>query len=812
MNRCTKLLLLFYASTAPVPALAQEVTDDQIRPIIVTAQRRSQALNDVDVAVQAFDAQTLSDQRVNNVQDLTALVPSFTVSQSYQGVPTYTLRGIGFNTINLSATSTVGTYVDEVAYAYPIMNTGPLMDLERVEVLKGPQGTLYGRNTTAGLIDFITAKPKSHFEAGLTAEIGDYKTYNADGFITGPLANGVSARFAFKSENSDEGWQISNSRPNERLGKIDRQGARGSLRIEPASTTRLDLSATYWRNRSDTLAAQAIGFTPATNPAGPAIGGQFNVPGLAAYVAANPPTRASQADWAPYGERASDVGTGLGLAGPLREHADFWGLKARLDQRLADHVTLVSLTSYNDYRRNSLMDWSGAPYEIVLQNVVGHIRSFAEDLHVEGATRSLLWLIGGYYGKDTLLDSNRTLLGDNASIRTVRAATLGFNLLATPFNCCGYTITDVLQSFRTFEDVGNLKTRTWSLFANGEWQMSSKFKSTLGLRYTEDRQSYAGCSRDFNGNMLPAVNVFTHFFFYQVYGVFAPPVTEGQCTTFNTATLKSGLITSTLDESNLAWRVALDWTPKADALVYASVSRGAKAGTTPINPANLAQQNAPVRQEQLTDYEIGVKSTLAHGHMQVDGAAFYYDYKNKQISTYFADPIFTALTRLDNVPKSRAYGIEGDVTWRPMQTLNLTASALWLRTEIEDYIGINAAGQPQDYSGAEFIYSPRFQGSFSAVYDRPISSRLALKGVFNARYQTKSKSTLSDLPLYRIPAYAVVNGSLGVHSLDDRWSVTVWVRNLFNRYYFTAVTDNNNLVIRFPSPPRTFGVSASIGF
>ena len=139
------------ASTATALALAvpafaaEETAADPVAAegeIIVTAQRRAESMNDVGMAIQAVDGATLENLRVTDLRDLTTVAPSFTVSQSYQGVPTYTLRGIGFNTINLSATSTVGTYVDEVAYAYPIMNTGPVMDLERVEVLKGPQGTL----------------------------------------------------------------------------------------------------------------------------------------------------------------------------------------------------------------------------------------------------------------------------------------------------------------------------------------------------------------------------------------------------------------------------------------------------------------------------------------------------------------------------------------------------------------------------------------------------------------------------------------------------------------------------------------------
>src|SRR3990167_4796064 len=197
------------------------------------------------------------------MRDLTTVAPSFTVSQSYQGVPTYTLRGIGFNTINMSATSTVGTYVDEVAYAYPMMNTGPIFDLERVEVLKGPQGTLYGRNTTAGLIDFVTNKPTDEFKAQITAEAGNYKTFNLDGYVNGPIAPNLAGRFAFRVENSGKGWQVSNTR-GERQGEVDRWGVRGSLVFTPSDRLSVDASVSYWKNQSDTVVAQGIGFTPAT--------------------------------------------------------------------------------------------------------------------------------------------------------------------------------------------------------------------------------------------------------------------------------------------------------------------------------------------------------------------------------------------------------------------------------------------------------------------------------------------------------------------------------------------------------------------
>jgi len=774
-----------------------------LEEIIVTAQRREESINEVGMSIQAFDATRLEQLRVDSVKDLTTVVPSFTVSQSYQGVPTYTLRGIGFNTINLSSTSTVGTYVDEVAYAYPIMNTGPMMDIARVEISKGPQGTLYGRNTTAGLINFVTERPTADFEAGVTADVGNYQTFNVDGFVSGPFSDRLQARLAFRSENSGQGWQESNTR-NERLGEIEKYGVRGSLAWQPTDGTSIDFSATYWRNRSDTVAGQGIGFTPATATS------PFNAPGLVDYIAGNRPRDARNADWAQRAERSTDIGTGLGLTGSLSEDNPFTGLKLRFDQTLNDRMKLVSLTSYNDFERDALTDWSAAPYEILLQNYKGSIESLAEDIHIEGETDRANWLVGAYYANDKLVDGNRTLLGQNANVTLVR--TVGQPLLATPFNCCGYTSTDLSQAFRTYEDIGHIDTETWSVFANADWRLADQWKLTTGVRYTEDKQDYHGCSHDFNGNMLPNVNVVNRALYFQAYGVFAAPISEGDCNTFDPVTGTFGEVSSTLDENNVSWRLALDWMPVDGMLVYVSASRGAKAGTTPINPANLAQQNAPVKQELLTAYEIGLKSTLADRTLQLNASTFYYDYKDKQINTYFADPIYTALSRLDNVPKSRAYGLDTDLTWQPLESLTVAAAALWLHTEIQDYTGTNAAGQPENYDGEEFIYSPDFQGSLSLIYDRVLSNGFGLQMTLNGRYQTESKTILEDLPLYRIPAYGVMNGSIGLSARDGGWALTLWSRNMLDEYYWSAVASNANVVVRFPSPPRTYGATLSLKF
>ncbi|WP_184716124.1 TonB-dependent receptor [Caulobacter sp.] len=773
-----------------------------IDTLVVTAQRREETANSIGMPIQAFSGAALQQLRVTDPKDLTTVAPSFTVSQSYQGVPTYTLRGIGFNTINLSATSTVGTYWDEVAYAYPFMNTGPVFDLERVEVLKGPQGTLYGRNTTAGLIDFVTNKPTEEFEGSLTAEAGNFKTYNLEGYVSGALGPRVQGRIAFRSEESDKGWQVSNSR-NERLGKVDRDGWRISLAMQPTDKVEVEASYSGWRNKSDTVAAQAIGFTPAT-AASP-----FNAPGLVSYIAANQPTKASQADWAPLAVRSANAGPGLGISDPLRENDQFHAGKLRVTWNISDKVTAVSLTSFNRLSRKAVFDWSGAPYEILVQKAHGDIKSFAEELHFEGVTDKGSWLVGGYVARDTIYDSNRTLLGQNANVGTIRA--VGSTLLATPFNSFGYTALQMSQAFRTYEDVGNIETKTWSLFANADHRLTDSLKLTAGIRYSQDKQDYIGCSRDFGGSMLVNVNVVNRALFAGAYGLVAP-IVQGGCNTFDPATKSFGFVKSKLDEDNIAWRVALDWQASEDVLVFGSVSRGAKAGATPINAANISTQNAPATQELLTAYELGVKAGLFGRRVQANVSGFYYDYTDKQLSVYFADPIYTALSRLANVPNGEAYGVDGDITWRATRSLTFIASATWLHTEVKGYTGINAAGKTQSFDGQPFLYSPKFQGGLTALFNHDLENGLKLQAALNGRWQDKSAADLEGNPLFAIDSYGMLNASVGIGSPEKGWELSIWGRNLTDEYYWSAVSSNANTVVRFPGKPTTYGAALTWKF
>jgi outer membrane receptor protein involved in Fe transport len=774
--------------------------------IVVTAQRIEQTANEVGMDIQVFTGEQLDRLRITSVSNLTSIVPSLTLTQSYQGVPAYTLRGIGFNAVNMSATSTVGVYLDEIAYPYPILNAGPIFDMQRVEVLQGPQGTLFGRNTTGGLINFVTNKPSEEFDAMLRGETGNYDTYNSEGMVSGPLTEGLAGRIAFRTEDSNEGWQKSNTR-NEDLGEVHRYGLRGILSWQPTEELSLDLSYNGWKIESDSLAAQAISLSPATT-SGPAA--PFNAPGLTDYLANNQPNRADQADWAPESTRGQTIGTGTGLPGDLQEDSHLNAGALHATYAFNDELKLVSLTGYQDMERGGLTDFSGAPYEILLQDLDGSIESFSQELRIEGSADRVRWLAGVYYADDQLHDGNRTLLGQNANVGLVRSTTV--SLLGTPFNSGGYTAQQANEAFRTFRDQADISADSWSVYTSADWTLTDELSLTTGLRYTRDQQDYNGCSRDVNGNMLPNVNVTSRFLFNSFYGLLADPITEGECNTFDKDTGQFGEVVSHLDEDNVPWRLALNWQYDTDTLLYTSVSEGFKSGTTPVNAANLAVQNAPVKQEQLLAYEVGVKATLLEQRMQFNASTFYYDYQDKQLSVYFADPIFTTLARLDNVPESEAYGLDTQLTWRMTQELTAVLAATLLHTEVKNFQGINALGQPEDFDGADFLYSPDESGSATLFYDRPISGNLGLAASLNAHYQSKSYGDLEGSKGGEIDGYGTLNASVGVHTLDGKWDLTFWGNNLTDEYYWLSVTQNANTVIRFPGKTRTYGASLTYRF
>jgi len=241
---------------------AREASVNRLEEIIVTAQKREQRISEVPIAIAAYTGEHLNNLKITDTRDLELMVPGFKVADSGFNTPIYTLRGVGFNDTSYTAQSTVGVYIDEISLPYAIMTKGPILDLERVEVLKGPQGTLYGRNTTGGAINYVAAKPSEEFEGGIRIDYSRFQTTDVEGYISGAISEKVTARLAIRDIRSKNGNQDSLTRPDSQLGEKDKQSYRALIEWQADQSLFFRLGLEGWRDSSEPRAGQAIACLP----------------------------------------------------------------------------------------------------------------------------------------------------------------------------------------------------------------------------------------------------------------------------------------------------------------------------------------------------------------------------------------------------------------------------------------------------------------------------------------------------------------------------------------------------------------------
>lgn len=797
------------AFAAVAPAFAQAATDsaesgepDDFGAIVVTAQKREQQLNDVGITIAAFGGKALDQLGVQDTTDIAAIVPGLTFTNVGFGPPIYNLRGVGFKDTSYNAASTVGVYVDEAAVAYPVMSLGSTLDLERVEVLKGPQGTLYGRNNTGGAINYIAAKPTAQLEGGIKASYGNYQRFDVEGFISGPISDTVRARLAMSTTRADKGWQR-NVVTGERLGKIEKTAARLSVEADLGERTEALLQFGYWSDDSEVPAAQAV------KPG-------YQSPGNAVIIAIE----------APWIARYAAVGNSNKLAGfasgqDLRNNMDTKSLTARLKHEVTDDIEFTSITAYSEFRdRGGRRDIGGfaVPFNDATRFVSGYaapqdfpwlpnlllvnnaeINAFSQELRVSGDTGPFNWVLGGYYADDKV-DSKvlqEVLLTTNTN---------NFGPLTNPADPASrrFNIRSALQD-------GVSKTRTLGVFAQGEYELTDELRVTAGLRYSDDTNKYVYCARDSDGLFGP-----------QVFRVPA-----GACFTLLSNGTR-GQFRGKLSENSLSGKLSLDYKLNPDTLLYAGYSRGFKAGSFPNQLATVFGQLNPAVQEELNSLEAGFKATLANGDVQFNGAAFYNFYKDKQVIGVVIDPQFGVLRRLVNIPKSEVRGFETEVQLRPVDGLFISLGGSYIDTVIKgDFVGPNAFAVQINYGGSRFTDTAKFQATGLFNYDFPVSD--GLKGFLGGDFNYSSSINYDFQPGRAVPgvaatapttldkdfigkSYAVFGARIGLADEDDAWRVSLWARNIGDKTYTAGIRKVLDAVARYRGMARTYGVTAEFNF
>lgn len=810
MMKTCKLSTLLLLTAAPVSVLAQTAPSEaaavasdgnEIAEIVVTANKRVESANKVGLTITTLSGATLANRRISSLEDIARAVPGLNVAPSFGGTPILTLRGIGFNENSLGVYPAVSLYVDQAPLPFPVMTSHSAYDLERIEVLKGPQGTLFGQNSTGGAINFIAAKPTDELSGGGTISYGRFNEIETNAYISGPISDTLGFRIAANGRHLDD-WQYSTTR-NDTNGAISYIAGRALLDWKPADGFTFALNVNGWKDTSQPQALQLIG----VRPQAPAFAGNFysNV-----IFAPNDPRAA---DWT---NQRLDPSTGVvdpnsGVVTPgtaklvsfdPKGDRRFVQIALRGDIAVTDGITLTSLTSYNHYKQNQVLDPDGsAASSLNIQFDNGKITSFNQELRLaNAATNSFRWVVGANYEKSKTNQYQLVRQFD----------TTAYNPGNLYINASGVTVD---------QDITN-----YAFFGSADFSLTDTLTAKGGVRYTNSSIDANTCS-----TTIPGGNVDTLFnLLGTILGSVAfNPIGPNDCYTLNENFVPGEPFIRSLNQSNVSWRVGLDYQATPTMLLYANVSRGYKAGSFPALAAALFSGLEPVTQESVTAYEGGFKAQLFDRRATLTGAAFYYDYKDKQVRGKLADPIFGNLDALINIPKSRVWGAEAEFAVQPAPGLSMSAAVTYLNSEIKEYVGVNIVGAPNfNSAGDPLPFTPEFSGVFNLDYKLRSEGGSPFVGV-TVTAQTSSEAAISASRIdyaggpaaqvrpgvgcvYCISGFATVDARLGYRADDDKWSVSVWGRNIFNKYYWTNVISSYEAAARAAGMPATYGVT--VGF
>lgn len=290
-------------------------------------------------------------------------------------------------------------------------------------------------------------------------------------------------------------------------------------------------------------------------------------------------------------------------------------------------------------------------------------------------------------------------------------------------------------------------------------------------------------------------------------------IAPGACLTLDSS-FQPAVVRSTLDEDNVSWRANVNWQTTSALLLYANVSKGYKNGAFPTAGATFAVQLSPATQEALTAYETGIKVGLFNRAVQINAAAFYYDYRDKQFRGRIVDPVIGPQSALINVPKSRVAGAEVQATLRPVSGLTINTGVTYIGTKIlGDFVNFDALARRVLLSGEPFPLTPDWQVTSDVDYTRPISDRLIGFAGGSLTYQAATNGGLGQLPQFAIDSYTLLDIRAGIAASDERWRLTAYLKNATDAFYATLVSQPGpDVAIRFTGQPRTYGLTWSLRY
>ena len=752
----------------PAPQKSATAASGSLSEIIVTATRRATNVQDVPIAITAISGESLRQGGISNPRDLTGLAPNLTVDQGIANGQTHaSIRGVASTDFGVGSLSPIAIYIDDIYQAYQFGIGTQVFDLNRVEVLRGPQGTLFGRNTTGGALSYYSQAPTDRTEGYFQGSVagGDFNQYTVEGAYNMPVSETLAMRASFRADRRDN--YIDNLYDGAGLGHYTNIAGRVQLAWKPTDTTDINLKLFGLRSRGDgpIYIGRYLGGECASDPANNVFLDIYNkcVNGVAA-----PDSPDSHHTF-------SEV--------PTFENYHNYGATLKIDQRMGA-FTLTSITGWQKGSYGIATNDDGSAGDFFHSHQGSKTEQISQEIRLATPAASRLRAVLGAFAQ------HDKILADQGSGSTTLDPTLGFEYYAG--------------------SLVNQKTTSLAGFGSITFDVTKRFSVVGGLRYSHERKKthYQDAAlfgfnvvdfstRDFMERDLNFLTAISDF----------PPDPNFNDVYENAFASKSW--------NRMTWDVTANFKPTEDALLYAKVATGFRSGGF---PTFITQPGTFVRldPEKVTSYEIGFKSEWFDHRLRINGDVYYMKYKDMQVQTPNTSGPGLVLS---NAASSSLKGVELEIEAVPVPPLHLNASLGYSDAKYKDYKYFQtdfSSGTPTqilvDLSGNRLPYAPKWTASFGGSYDIPVGSDHVVQLGTNWSYRGKIYFDPYQSNLAHDRSALLGNASLTLKPQSGNWQITAFVNNLTDRLVKAFQYQIGYVSPTIYAPRRTFGLRASVDF
>jgi outer membrane receptor protein involved in Fe transport len=820
------LMVLIGLSQTPA-ALAQDAGTDEeattLDKITVTAQKREEALQDVPVVVTALSEQALEDNGVRDIKDLQTLVPGLTVTSTQsEAQTTARIRGIGTVGDNAGLESSVGVVIDGVYRPRNGVGFGDLGELERIEVLKGPQGTLFGKNTSAGVINVITKRPTYSQAAEAEITVGNYGAFGVSGMYNDSFNDRAAFR-VYAAKRKRDGFMDVNVGGGPRQEREDQNQnfhtIRGQLLLEPSENLDITLSADYTNRDEDCCTAVTI----VRGPTAAIIDALATDTGVAPV--ADPFARRA---WSNRSTAQSILDKGV--SGQIDWQTPWFG-----------GATLTSITAQREWESTNGLDFDFSSADLFYRapeksDNFTAFDTFSQEIRLAGSTDRFDWMVGGFYADENLRRheayrvnpayesylSIALLSQINPALATSPTAPLFLSQASgRPFG----TVFTGLSANDRYEQ----NSKSFAVFTNNTWHATEALDLTLGLRYTREEKELDSRYTNPNGGLgcgamlanpaqVVAALVARGLTVAQASAA-APTVVGFSCLPWTNVRHNGRATNQERDEKEWSGTFKAAYRFNDHVMAYISAARGYKAGgfnldrvqsnnglssgTSGLVPVNDTSFDA----EFVDSYELGTKTTWMGGNLLLNATLFHQEYTDFQLNSFLGTSFVVR-----SIPKVTSQGVDAELLFQKNGWMVQTGLT-YADTQYGDDLLPDA--DLRLLPGNRPSFAPEWSATTSVGYDWDIGERMKARANIGAKYMS-DYNTGSDLDPPKLQdSYTLVNARFSIGAIDDRWSVDLWSQNLTDQEYFQVAIDSPlqpGSFSAFLGAPRTYGVTFRVKY